>query len=270
MNQVVEYQVVQGVATLAVSHPPVNALSHAVRCGLAAGLHQAMTDPDVVAILLYCKGSTFFVGADVTEFGKPRQPPLLRDLIQQLDASNKPLVAAMHGKALGGGLEVAMACHYRILHRGAQIGLPEVKLGLIPGAGGTQMLPRLIGFPAALEMILSGAAVKAPKALESGLVDQLFEGDPLQAGLNFLEKLPAAPNGPPRTSERSTKLPENLYSLKAAFAAIEATLSLPFEEGLMMEQQAFDQCSQSPEHSVLLQRFMNRKTVPPKACEPIK
>ena len=129
MNQVVEYQVVQGVATLAVSHPPVNALSHAVRCGLAAGLHQAMTDPDVVAILLYCKGSTFFVGADVTEFGKPRQPPLLRDLIQKPLSVDEKVSRLM---ALDAEMQNARICDYTVEVSTYEQATEEILDGLLP------------------------------------------------------------------------------------------------------------------------------------------
>jgi 3-hydroxyacyl-CoA dehydrogenase len=159
------------VAVIAVNNPPVNALSQAVRAGLREALEQADADHSVRAIVILCRGRTFIAGADVTEFDRAPQPPHLPELAQCIEDARKPVVAALHGSALGGGFEIALACHYRIATPSAQVGLPEVKLGLMPGAGGTQRLPRLVGFARALVMITGGEPVSAQDALAAGAID---------------------------------------------------------------------------------------------------
>jgi 3-hydroxyacyl-CoA dehydrogenase len=176
-----------GIAT--VDNPPVNALSHAVRTGLAAAVAEADADPEVKALILICAGRTFIAGADIREFGGPILGPQLQDLVGDLEASTKPFVAAIHGTALGGGLEVALACHFRIAVPSARLGLPEVKLGILPGAGGTQRLPRLIGVEPALAMITEGNDIPAAKAKAIGLIDDIIEGDLLAGAIAFTEKL---------------------------------------------------------------------------------
>ena len=161
--------------------PPVNALGAAVRNGLEAGIKEGVGDGSITAMVLRCDGRTFFAGADITEFGKPMQGVGLHEVIDMMDASSKPIVAAIHGTALGGGCEVALACQYRVAVPSAKIGLPEVKLGLLPGAGGTQRLPRVVGVKAALEMIALGDPVSAKKAAEIGLVDKVVGEDSLEA-----------------------------------------------------------------------------------------
>jgi 3-hydroxyacyl-CoA dehydrogenase len=192
MSQVVTFEKKGNVGVISVDNPPVNALSQAVRQGLLDGLAQALSEPDVEAVVLVCKGRTFIAGADITEFGKPPMAPGLDTVIARFDASDKPVIAAIHGTALGGGLEVALGCNYRVAARDAKCGLPEVKLGLLPGAGGTQRLPRLIGFAKALEMIVSGEPVGAAAAKQLGLVDHVVgdgEGDLLDAALAFARKV---------------------------------------------------------------------------------
>ena len=149
------------VAVVIVDNPPVNALKHEVRAGLVEALDQARQDDAVKAVVIACGGRTFFAGADITEFGKPPQPPGLHDVIAAIEAMPKPVVAALHGTALGGGFELALACHFRVAAPGARVGLPEVKLGLLPGAGGTQRLPRLIGPEKALKLIVTGDPIPA-------------------------------------------------------------------------------------------------------------
>src|SRR6201994_981754 len=156
-----------GIAT--VDNPPVNALGHAVRVGLVEAVAKADADPEVKALILICAGRTFLAGADIREFGRPLEPPFLNELVNDLEASTKPFVAAIHGTALGGGLEVALACHFRIAVPSARLGLPEVKLGILPGAGGTQRLPRLVGVAEALPMIVGGDPIPAKRAQEIGL-----------------------------------------------------------------------------------------------------
>src|ERR1700712_255736 len=151
--------------------PPVNALGAAVRQGLEAGLKEGLADATIKAMVIRCDGRTFFAGADITEFGKPMQGPGLGTVIDMIEASDKPGVAAIHGTALGGGCEVPLGCHYRVAVPSAKIGTPEVKLGLLPGAGGTQRIPRIAGIKAAIEMCSTGTPVGAKKALEIGLID---------------------------------------------------------------------------------------------------
>jgi 3-hydroxyacyl-CoA dehydrogenase len=176
-----------GIAT--VENPPVNALSHAIRAGLADAITAAEADADTKALVLICAGRTFIAGADIREFGGPMLPPLINELVFNLEAMAKPLIAAIHGTALGGGLEVAMACHFRVAVPSARFGLPEVKLGILPGAGGTQRLPRLIGVEAALTMITEGNDIAAPKAKAIGLIDEIVEGDLLAGAIAFAERL---------------------------------------------------------------------------------
>jgi enoyl-CoA hydratase/carnithine racemase len=164
------------VAVLTVNNPPVNALSQHVRHGLAEGLKAAAADAGAKAIVIVCTGRTFIAGADITEFGKPPTEPSLHAVLDLIEGSPKPVVAAIHGTALGGGLEVTLACHYRVGAKGARFGLPEVKLGLLPGAGGTQLLPRTVGRSLAAEMILAGRVLTAGEALAHGIASRVVPG----------------------------------------------------------------------------------------------
>src|SRR5258707_5789178 len=179
------------VAVLTVNNPPVNALSQHVRQGLRDGLKQAAADGGVAAIVITCAGRTFIAGADITEFGKPPKEPGLHEVLDLIEGSPKPVVAAIHGTALGGGLEVTLACHYRVGVKTARFGLPEVKLGILPGAGGTQRLPRVVRVPKALSMIVSGDPIGADEALKVGLIDEIVDGDLTAAGVAFAEKVVA-------------------------------------------------------------------------------
>ena len=179
------------VGVISVDHPPVNALSHVVREALAAVLAAAAADPKLKSILIICEGKTFFAGADIREFGQKPREPRIRGLAQQIEDGAKPVVSAIHGTALGGGLELALGCHYRIAAAGARFGLPEVKLGLIPGGGGTQRLPRLIGVERALDLIVAGEIIDARKALSLGIVDAIVSGSLRDEALAFSERLPA-------------------------------------------------------------------------------
>src|SRR5689334_8734420 len=169
--------------------PPVNALSTAVRQGLVEAIAEAEADDGVKAIVIACEGQTFFAGADITEFGKPPQQPWLPMVVDTIENCSKPVVAAIHGTALGGGLEVALACHYRAAHPSAKLGTPEVKLGLLPGAGGTQRLPRVAGVRHALEMCATGTPIGAKEGFECGLVDRLIEGDLLPHAVAYAEEV---------------------------------------------------------------------------------
>ena len=196
---------------LTIDNPPVNALSPGVPEGIAAGIGEFSADPAIDAIVLIGGGRTFIAGADIREFGKitasgnRERGPGINPILDRIESCPKPVVAAIHGTALGGGLETAMACHYRVAVPSAQLGQPEVKLGLIPGAGGTQRLPRLAGVEKALAMCVSGDPISATAALEAGIVDEILPGDLLSGALAFAESI--AHNPPRRTRGRNDKLP---------------------------------------------------------------
>jgi 3-hydroxyacyl-CoA dehydrogenase len=255
------------VAVLTVDNPPVNALSQHVRLGLRDGLRQAGGDAAVAAIVLACAGRTFIAGADITEFGKPPQEPLLGEVLDAIEQSAKPVVAAIHGTALGGGLEVAMTCHWRVGLRTARLGQPEVKLGLLPGAGGTQRLPRLVGVEKALSMIVGGDPVGGEEAHRLGLLDELVEGDLTGAAVAFAERVVAegrplrrvrdlddkivAARGKPelfadfrRSVARQTR---GFRAPEACIKAVEAAVRLPFAQGLARERELFVELLNSPE-----------------------
>ena len=242
------------VAVVTVDNPPVNALKHEVRAGLTQGLRQARDDVGVEAVVIACAGRTFFAGADITEFGKPPQAPDLGEVVTQIEAMPKPVVAALHGTALGGGFEVALACHFRVAVVSARVGLPEVKLGLLPGAGGTQRLPRLIGPEKALRMIVTGEPIGAPEALADGIVDEIVEGDITASAVAFANRVVADRRPLRRVRDRDEKLTaegfadaaqaltRRLRGREAPAACVEAVrnaIILPFEEGLRRESELF-------------------------------
>ncbi|OYV82928.1 MAG: 3-hydroxyacyl-CoA dehydrogenase, partial [Acidiphilium sp. 21-68-69] len=183
-EQKVGLEIANGVAVISIDNPPVNALGHAVRTGLIEQLAAAEADASVRVIVLACKGRTFSAGADITEFGKPPRAPGLHEVIERFDNCRKPVVAALFGTTLGGGLELALGCHYRVAVDSARMGLPEVKLGLLPGAGGTQRLPRLIGPEKAVAAIVSGKMIGAKAALADGLIDAIV-AEPVQGAIDF-------------------------------------------------------------------------------------
>lgn len=246
------------IAVLTLDNPPVNALSHILREGVAAGLEAAAADPAVKAIVLICAGRTFIAGADIKEFGKPIAAPTLQDLQDQIEALDKPVIAALHGTALGGGLELALACHYRIASPSAKVGLPEIKLGIIPGAGGTQRLPRLVGLPRALDMILTGTPVGAASAVTLGIVDELAAGDLRAEALRFANAI-VAEGRPLRrirdeaqrldgedvdaalagARERHGRMMRGFESFEKAMEAVANAARLPFDEGLAREREIF-------------------------------
>jgi 3-hydroxyacyl-CoA dehydrogenase len=191
---------VDGIVTISIDNPPVNALSQAVRQGLAETIATITADASIRGVILACAGRTFVAGADIREFGRPPVAPFLRDVIASIEALDRPVVAAIHGTALGGGFELALGCHYRVMHKRAFVGLPEVTLGIIPGAGGTQRLPRLIGMEAAIDIITSGRRVDASEALKLGLANALAEGDLLASARDFLAAKIGTP--PPRLADR--------------------------------------------------------------------
>jgi 3-hydroxyacyl-CoA dehydrogenase len=255
------------VALLTVDNPPVNALSQHVRQGLRDGVKQALADPGVDAIVIACAGRTFIAGADITEFGKPPAEPGLLEVLDLIEGGSKPVVAAIHGTALGGGLEVALACHYRVGVKSAHFGLPEVKLGLLPGAGGTQRLPRVVGVEKALQMIVGGDPIGAAEAREQGLVDEIVAGDLGAAAAAFAEKIVAERRPLKKIRDLDEKLapargkPEVFASFRKSIArqtrgfrapescirTIEAAVNLPFEQGLARERELFLELLGSPE-----------------------
>src|SRR5216117_1051456 len=189
MSEVAPYTVRDGVAVITLNNPPVNGLGNALRAGILQGLERATAEAQVKAVVLSGAGKAFSGGADIREFGKPREKPDLPDVNDFQDGMQKPLVAAISGFALGGGLELALACHYRVAAPKAQLGVPEVKLGILPGSGGTQRLPRAIPMAEAVQMMTSGNPISAERAKELGLVDEIVEGDLLEAAVLFLARL---------------------------------------------------------------------------------
>lgn len=242
-----------GILAVLADNPPVNALGADLRAALHDAITRASGDPAVEAIVIGCAGRTFFAGADIREFGQPQREPSLVALIAAIEALDKPVVAAIHGTALGGGLEVAMACHYRIATITAKLGLPEVKLGLLPGATGTQRLPRLVGIEEACRMAVSGDPVDATTAARIGLVDRIVEeADPLPGAVAFARELAGKPFV--RTRDRAVageaeaigdyfeRNRSKLRGLDAPVAirrCLEAAMALPFDEGVAIEREGF-------------------------------
>ncbi|MEF7616768.1 3-hydroxyacyl-CoA dehydrogenase NAD-binding domain-containing protein [Aquincola sp. MAHUQ-54] len=264
-----------------VDNPPVNALGVAVRRGLAAAMDAAESNAAVSAVLIVGAGRNFIAGADIREFGLPPQPPALPDVCNRIEACRKPVIAAIHGAALGGGLEVAMGAHYRIAVASAKLGLPEVQLGLLPGAGGTQRTPRLVGAAAALDMMLTGRHVGAAEALKLGLIDRLAQSDDtLAEGLAYAQELLASGAGPRRTRDAAgladrdasraaieaaradtAKKSRHLFSPHRIVDAVQAALDKPFDEGQKLERQFFLQCLDSPQRAGLIHAFFAEREV---------
>ncbi len=260
------------VALVTIDHPPVNALSQAVRTGLQDAARTLGAESSVRAVVITGAGRCFSAGADITEFGgAPRLPPLYQ-LIHEIEALEKPIIAAMHGTSLGGGFEIALGCHYRIADAKAKMGLPEVKIGLIPGAGGTQRLPRAIGVAPALDMIVSGNPIDAPAAAKAGVVDRIAKGDLVEEAIGYARELIAAGAKPPRLSEKAVGMsvgadmfgkkraslgrhPSGKVAPAACIDAVEATTKLPFMDGMKREMELFRRCYESPEARALWHVF---------------
>ncbi len=262
------------VLVVSIHNPPVNALGAAVRQGLLAAVEQAEADAAVKAVLIVGEGKAFIAGADIREFGKPAVPPLLPEVCARIESCAKPVVAAIHGAALGGGLEVALSAHYRLALPAAQLGLPEVNLGLLPGAGGTQRAPRLMGVKPAAELMLSGKPLSAQAALAAGLVDRLEEGtDATAAGLAYANAL-IAQNAPVRRTRDlavadqaaaladldalaadTAKKSRGLFSPMKIVECVRAAVELPFDEGMAKERALFVECLNSPQRAGLIHAF---------------
>jgi 3-hydroxyacyl-CoA dehydrogenase len=256
-----------------VNNPPVNAISVGVRAAIIDGVAKLALDPELKIGILACEGRTFMAGADITEFGKPPLSPSLHEAINAVESSVKPIVAAIHGTAFGGGLEVALGCQYRVAIAGAKVGLPEVKLGLLPGAGGTQRLPRLVGIEAALGIIVSGDPVPAAQAAKAGVIDKIVEGDLLEGALDYARgladrkaplrkvrelkvdtsKIPAGFFDEAR--KRVAKEKKNLFAPQRIVDALEAAATLPFDKGMARERELFLQCAQNSQSKALQHVF---------------
>lgn len=273
MSNVVSYEVVGNVGVVIVNSPPVNALSRAVREGILNAVKAAQED-GTEAIVLRCDGRTFIAGADITEFGKPPMEPGLPEVLTAIENSKKPVIAAIHGTALGGGFEVALVCHYRCAVAAAKVGLPEVKLGLLPGAGGTQRVPRVAGVQAALDMITSGNPIAAAKAKSMGLIDEVVEGDELQAAAvqyaaDLIESgaplkrirdisIDPATIEPGFFDAARKKLAQRARGQIAPdkiVSCIEAAVSLPMDKGLERERELFRELLTSPESAAMRHIF---------------
>jgi 3-hydroxyacyl-CoA dehydrogenase len=276
----VSYEVDGEIAVLNVSNPPVNALSLSVREGLFAGVERASADPAIKAVVILCSGSTFIAGADITEFGTPKATtePRVRRLIGMFEESTKPVIAAIHGTALGGGFEVALGCHWRVATRDAKVGLPEVNIGLLPGAGGTVRTPRLAGPELALEMVTSGKHYDSEFALQAGLIDEIVDGD-LRSGAPAFARKVVAEGRPLRvTSQLDQKVrgvdPQIFADFRKKLGkkirgqlapemniqCIEKACSESFEQAYLFEQTAFQQCMQGPQRAALIHLFNAERT----------
>ncbi len=275
MTDKIAYSRHDDIVVLRIQNPPVNALSQAVRQGLADGMDRAEAEDGVRAVMIVGEGRAFIAGADITEFGKPPMEPHLPNLCNRIEASPLLVVASMHGVSLGGGLEVALSAHYRIAQPSARVGLPEVHLGLIPGAGGTQRLPRLIGVEPALDAITTGRHIKAPQALEMGIVDRVEEGDPQEVGLAYVRELldtgaerrpicdmPApAPIDWDAAYEATLKKGRGQISPAEAVRAVQAGVEKPFEEGMKAERRIFSELMSTDQRQGMIHAFFSERAV---------
>ena len=276
----VRFEVDDGIGIITIDNPPVNALAPGVRDGILEALEQGEADPEVKAMVLMGAGRSFIAGADIRAFGKPRPAPR-RLTYDALDGAKKPVVAAIHGYALGGGLENALACHYRIAVPSAKVGLPEVLIGILPGGGGTQRLPRLIGVQAAMDMIVTGRHVPAEEAKELGIIDAIVAGNDLRQEAIAFAKEVAGKRPLPRVRDKSAKLAEvkanpgmfdamrksiarKARNQKAPYhciACVEAAATKPFEEGIAIERGLFAELENSDEAKALRYAFFAEREV---------
>ena len=286
MDNLVNLTTQESVAVITINNPPVNALSPGVPEGLVAALDAAEKLPSVRAIVIIGGGRTFIAGADIKELelaasGRGSGPPKFHDILARIEDSSKPVVMAIHGTALGGGNEVAMAGHYRVAVPDAQIGQPEVNLGIIPGAEGTQRLPRLVGVAAAVDLCVSGKPVRAPEALKLGLIDRVIEGDLLMGATAFAREIVEKGGALRKTRELSDKLGSefvdasifvagrdqarktrrNMIAPLKAVDAIEAAVNMPFDEGCKRERELFAECIASDQARALIHAFFAERAV---------
>ncbi|WP_085940134.1 3-hydroxyacyl-CoA dehydrogenase NAD-binding domain-containing protein [Azospirillum sp. B4] len=275
INEAISIRVDGDIGVILANHPPVNALSHIVREGLVHAVEALCADAAVKAIVLACEGRTFFAGADITEFGKPKREPSLQQAIKALETAPKPIVAAIHGTALGGGFEVALGCHFRVMVPTAKVGLPEITLGLFAGAGGTQRLPRLIGPERALDYVLSGKPVSAAEAVAAGIVDAVIDDAPLAAGMRHARaiidqkqsavpvrdrtaKLAAAQADPAAFEAKAKALAPKAFGPLAAaanIASVRRSFTLPLDEALAEDAKANAELMAGPQSRALRHLF---------------
>ncbi|QFT66017.1 Fatty acid oxidation complex subunit alpha [Labrenzia sp. THAF35] len=275
INDVVSIEINGSVGLIALDNPPVNAASHAIRSGLWQAVETLQQTDGVEVIALYAKGRTFIAGADIREFGKPPLDPWLPELCNFIESASRPIVCVLHGTTLGGGLEVAMSCHARVALTGSKVGLPEVTLGILPGAGGTQRAPRLAGIATALDMITSGKPMGADEALANGLIDRIVEGDPRDVALSSAKDLLAGdlPNrktgdltaepDPAAIEAMRAKLAKSqplLFSPHKCVDAVEAC-HLQIRDGMKEERRLYEECMASPQRAGLIHAFFSERAV---------
>jgi len=279
MAEAVSLTVLDDIAVVTIDSPPVNAMAQNVRAGLKRAFVDLQARKDVKAVVIGCKGRTFVAGADIGEFDSGIAPPGYYEVLDLIEGCAHPVVAAVHGTALGGGMEITLASHYRVADEGARFGLPELTLGIIPGAGGTQRLPRLIPLEAAMDLMLSSKPMPAAKARELGLVDAVVKGDIIQGGIAFARELVARGAGPRRTRERAVLGAENAAELFAAkraqvartmrnrqsplalLDALQAAVDLPFDQGLKAESAISDKLVPATEARALRHLFFAEREV---------
>ena len=275
MTDAIGYERIGDIAVLAAQNPPVNALGYDVRVGLVQGIERAEADAGVRAVLIYGEGATYFAGADIREFGKPPREPFLPDVCNRIESSPLIVVSAMHGTALGGGLEIALSSHYRVAVPKARMGLPEVNLGLIPGATGTQRLPRLTGVEAAIDLVTSGRQIGAKEALDLGVIDKIAEGDPREIGLAYVREL--LDSGAPRRAVSELPAPEPIDfdaayeatlkkgrgQLSPAYGvrAVQAAVEKPFAEGVAEERRLFIELMGTKQRQGMIHAFFAERAV---------
>lgn len=265
------------IALVWVDNPPVNALSHSVREGLKDAMAAIANDDTIDAAVIACRGRTFIAGADIREFGAPPKAPHLTEVVQIIEDMQTPIIAAIHGTALGGGLEVALSCHYRVALASAKIGLPEVKLGILPGAGGTQRFPRIAGVENALDAIISGRHIKAKQALSWGAVDELVDDGLEEAAIAFAKT--AIEKGVRRTGEMTidgnkydqaffdgfrasiARKTRGYFAPERCIRCVEAAVKLPLKEGLAAERENFQECFKNPQARALQHMFFAERQV---------
>lgn len=279
MTNPVTYEVTGDIAVITVNNPPVNALSAAVRRGIDEAIRRFSDDTSARAAVLLCQGRTFFAGADISEFDKPVEAPWLPDVVAGIEACDKLMVAAIHGTALGGGLETAMGCHYRCAIASAKVGLPEVKLGLLPGASGTQRLPRLVGVAKALDIMLSGNPISAAEAQRAGIIDEIVEGELRGAAIDYARRL-ADGNAPiRRISEMAVpdaqaapqliddcrktiaRTARGFFAPQQIIKCVEAAVNLPYQEALQLEHRLFDECKATTQSKAQRHLFFAEREV---------
>lgn len=279
MARLVRFRVLDGIAVVTLDAPPVNALSAAMRAGLWEVFQRVDSNEDIKGAVLMAAGPMFSGGADIREFGGTAKQPSLPQLCDRIEATTKPVVAATHGQALGGGAEVLLAAHYRLAMPDARIGLPEIALGLVPGAGGTQRLPRLIGAERALQMMISTNSIDAGSAHRAGLIDGIVQGDLGSGAIAFAQNLIAKGQGPRRTRDIRKHLTDGrayqaavakarealkaspLHAPERLLECVEAAALLPFETGLAFEADAFARCLDHPQSRALRHVFMAERKI---------